>query len=119
MKRYYAIRKGKKNNVVVGTWDECSKLVSGVSGAIYKGFGFYEDAKKFAQSGDYGKHTPKEKKPLVKKSFPKKQWGKCLERKSYTDPFTGQYYKNRCVLKFVATTIGADYQESSDNSVPF
>ncbi len=113
-KNYYAIRKGKQSNIIVDTWDKCSKLVTGVSGAIFKGFEFQEDAEKFARSGHYGKYTPKPKPIKVSKQF-----GRCLERKSYKDPFTGQFYKNRCVLKHIATKTGIDYIESSDMSVPF
>ena len=34
----YAIRKGRKNNVIVHSWPECSKLVTGYEGAEYKKF---------------------------------------------------------------------------------
>jgi len=37
-KKYYAVRKGLQNNVIVDSWDECSSLVTGYSGAEFKGF---------------------------------------------------------------------------------
>lgn len=114
-KNFYAVRKGKKCNVIVETWAECFALVNGVSGAIYKGFEFIEDAEKFAESGHYGKFTPKSK-PKIR---PKKPFGTCLERKSYRDPFTGVFYKNRCVLKYVATTTGDNYKDTGETSVPW
>ena len=119
IKNYYAVRKGRKNNVVVQSWDECSELVTGYPGAIYKGFSVWQkgDAIKFAQTGGYGKHTPKIKP--VAKNKPNKQWGKCLERKSYRDPFTNIYYKNRCVVKFIATVVGANYQPNNETSIPW
>jgi len=112
-KNFYAVRKGRKNNVIVKTWDECLSLVNGVSGAVYKGFQFIEEAERFAKNGNYGKFTPK---PKVKQN---KQWGECLERKSFTDPFTGQFYKNRCVVKHIASVIGVNYVDTGETSVPW
>jgi viroplasmin and RNaseH domain-containing protein len=107
-KNFYGIKKGLKSNIVVKTWDECSRLVTGCPGAIFKGFVTEAEAVKFSASGNYGKYTPKEK-PKVKDEI-KKAWGKCLERKSYKDLITGVFYKNRCVLKYVATTTGINYR---------
>lgn len=46
-KKFYAIKNGKKKNVIVKTWIECSKLVLGYPNAIYKGFNTEDEAKKF------------------------------------------------------------------------
>lgn len=35
---YYAIRKGRKSDVIVESWDECEELTSGFKGAEFKGF---------------------------------------------------------------------------------
>lgn len=46
-KKFYAIKKGKKSNVIVDSWSKCSNLVIGYKGAIYKGFSTKEEAKRF------------------------------------------------------------------------
>ena len=46
-KKFYAIKNGRKKKVIVKTWSECSKLVLGYQGAIYKGFNTEEEAKAF------------------------------------------------------------------------
>ena len=43
-KKFYAIRRGRKSNVIVKTWDECNELIHGYSGAIYKSFKNENDA---------------------------------------------------------------------------
>lgn len=50
-KIHYAIRVGRKSNIIVRTWAECEKLVAGYSGAIYKGFCSREGAEKFLNGG--------------------------------------------------------------------
>ncbi len=52
-KKYYAVKKGRKNGVYT-TWAECKKQVDGFSGAIYKSFPDYETALEYVQ-GDAGK----------------------------------------------------------------
>lgn len=42
--KYYAIRQGKKSNVIVNTWREAKKLIEHVSGAQYQKFSNAEDA---------------------------------------------------------------------------
>lgn len=44
---YYAVKVGKKNNMIYNTWDECRENVAGVSGAIYKKFKTKEEAIEF------------------------------------------------------------------------
>lgn len=46
-KNFYAVKKGRKSNTIVKTWAECSKLVLGFTGAIYKGFSTEDEAKAF------------------------------------------------------------------------
>lgn len=43
MKKYYAVRKGKKPGIYL-TWDECKENVTGFSGAEYKSFKSYDEA---------------------------------------------------------------------------
>jgi len=111
-KNYYGIKVGRRSNIVVDTWDKCSALVTGHKGAIFKGFIFEDEAIKFA-----GKPKKKvESKPDDAGSKPEpmiytvvNRKPECIERKSYKDPYSGIYYKNRCVRRYYATTIGNDY----------
>ena len=64
-KTHYAIKSGIQSNVIVRTWDECEKLVSGFAGAIYKGFTNESDAKAFIR----GKNPSWVKKPVKKDKF--------------------------------------------------
>ena len=57
-KKVYAIKEGfdKENNkkivnVIVNTWAECQRYVTGVKGAKYKSFENIEDAKRFISDG--------------------------------------------------------------------
>jgi ribonuclease HI len=120
IKSYYAVRKGRKSNVVVKSWAECEQLVKGFPGAIYKGFGLYQknEAYKFAESGDYGKFTPKEK-PAKRRSLYETPHWPCIKRKSYTDPITGIYYKNRCVMRRGPTIVGDNYAPTGETGVPW
>jgi len=121
-KHFYAVRKGRKNGVIVTSWDECKRLITGYPGAIYKGFALHQEkqAKAFAQSGDYGKWTPKAKKETTNRKdvYSTPQWP-CLERKSYRDPFTGVYYKNRCVRRQGPRVVGERYKPHIGNSLPW
>lgn len=51
-KKYYAIKVGRKNNVIVHSWDECSVLVTGFPGAIFKGFMDHNSAKLFLKDNN-------------------------------------------------------------------
>lgn len=42
--KFYAIKNGRKSNVVVNAWDECNKLVNGYKGAVFKSFKNETDA---------------------------------------------------------------------------
>lgn len=69
VKKYYAIVKGKKNNVIVDTWDECKELVQGISGAIYKSFKSKEEAKNFLKNQDnVNPNEEKQYKPMHEKA---------------------------------------------------
>lgn len=46
MKKYYAVRNGRKNGIYT-TWAECSAQINGYSGAEYKGFSSLEEAKNY------------------------------------------------------------------------
>lgn len=48
-KHYYAVRKGKKPGIYE-TWNDCKEQVIGYSGAEYKKFPKYEEAKKFIKN---------------------------------------------------------------------
>lgn len=50
VKKFYAIKEGKGvSNLIVNTWDECSKLVLGYN-AVYKSFKTKEEAEKYLGS---------------------------------------------------------------------
>lgn len=55
MKKYYAVKEGKKPGIYE-TWDACKEQVSGYSGAQYKSFTSLEEAKAFV--------LPQVKKPF-------------------------------------------------------
>lgn len=58
-KNFYAIKKGKKSNVIVPTWDECKSLVNGYPGAEFKGFVTEDEAMEYL---GIKKENKKEKK---------------------------------------------------------
>ena len=117
--KYYAIRTGRKDNVVVESWGECSNLVTGYPKAVFKSFQpwEYDEALRFAKEGKY--RNPGVVKSKVKPKKQSKILGKCLQRKSYTDIFTGEYYNNRCIEREYKTITGIDFIESTDTSCPF
>lgn len=120
IKRFYAVRRGRKSNVIVKSWPECEKLVSGFSGAIYKGFAYYDDAVNFAESGDYGKNTPNSK-PKAKKRraiHDTPHWP-CIMRGDYYDKRLRKIRKNGCIMRQGPVMRGKDYIESTDTSCPF
>ncbi|MCR5293545.1 MAG: ribonuclease H family protein [Eubacterium sp.] len=45
-KKYYAVKKGKTSGIYE-TWDECSRNVTGVPGAQFKGFATIEEAREY------------------------------------------------------------------------
>lgn len=49
-KKYYAIKNGRKSNVIVDSWKECRKLVNKYSKAKFKGFATREEAEKYLKS---------------------------------------------------------------------
>jgi len=59
-KYYYGVKEGRQIGIY-NTWSECEEQVKGYSGAVFKKFSNYEDAKKFI----YGNHNDlEEKTPL-------------------------------------------------------
>lgn len=49
-KAYYAIKKGRENNIIVNTWEECKTLVTGYPGAEYKKFNMKKEAKEWLKN---------------------------------------------------------------------
>lgn len=45
-KKFYAVKEGIKTGIVT-SWDEASKYVTSVTGAVYKGFNNLSDAKAY------------------------------------------------------------------------
>lgn len=54
MRKYYAVKKGRKAGVYL-TWPECQKQVIGYKGAIYKSFDNMEDAYGFLNNNKFRK----------------------------------------------------------------
>ncbi len=46
-KNYYAVKEGRGAPVIVKTWSECESLVKGFPGALFKGFGTLDVARKY------------------------------------------------------------------------
>ena len=116
-KTHYAIRVGKRPMVIVKTWAECSALVTGHPGAIFKGFDQEQAALNYLSGSRATKKT--KPKPQGKKPTWDQALYPCVERKSYRDGITGIYYKNRCVRRRGPTMTGADYIPTDDNSAPW
>ena len=119
-KTHYAIRVGKRSNVIVKTWRECSALVTGFAGALFKGFDRESAALAWLAAPPPTKGRPKIKRSSQDK---KSTWNQdlypCIERKSYRDLITGIYYKNRCVRRSGPTMTGANYKPHIGNSIPW
>ena len=49
--KFYAVKKGK-NIGVYNTWDECKKQVNGFSGAEYKSFSTFQEAKEYIDGSE-------------------------------------------------------------------
>lgn len=49
-KKYYAIKKGRKKNCIVDSWEECKKLTHKFSKASYKSFETREQAEQWLKS---------------------------------------------------------------------
>jgi hypothetical protein len=119
-KTHYAVRVGKRSNVIVKTWRECSALVTGFPGALFKGFDQEQAALNYlAGSRPTKKTKPQKPQKPQQRSFWDQEKYPCIERKSYRDLVTGIYYKNRCVRRRGPTMTGVNYEPSTDDSVPW
>ena len=123
IKHWYAVKKGRRSNVVVTSWNECEQLVKGFPGAIYKGFPFHQknQAYQFAAAGKY-KNQPTKKETPKKKETLNERFNRlcpCTERKTYTDGYTGERFVNRCVRRKGPTITGENYKPHIGNSVPW
>jgi ribonuclease HI len=47
--KYYAVQNGRETGVY-NSWNDCQKMTSGYSGAVFKSFGSYSEAQSFANS---------------------------------------------------------------------
>ena len=116
---HYAIRKGRKNNLVVDTWEECSALVTSYPGAIFKSFKPWQldEARAFASGRvprvKNGHRLVKYNKSDFNKNSTLKPYQVCLHR----GLFEG---KMRCLIRHWGETVGKDYAPEPDNdSVPW
>lgn len=50
VKKYYAIKRGRKSNKIVTTWNQCKKLVNGFPQAKFKSFPTREEAENYLKS---------------------------------------------------------------------
>jgi viroplasmin and RNaseH domain-containing protein len=103
IKRYYAVRIGRKNNVICHSWSECEKLVTGFKGAIYKGFKWLEQAESFLDA-------PPPKWQKVSEKAPKLLAGSFIaptDKKDKFGYFKPKYYrKNGVQFADYGKTIG-------------
>lgn len=73
-KKYYAVKVGRTNNVIVGTWDKCKELVDHFPRAVYKSFltkaeaekYLNSDVKVYRQKKDIGKNPSSDNKTTKK-----------------------------------------------------
>lgn len=64
-KKYYAVKTGRRKGIF-NTWEECKKQIECYSGAIYKSFSDYEDAKKFINDNEKNELNKKMLKNSIK-----------------------------------------------------
>lgn len=124
MDKYYAVRVGRENGVVVRSWDECKKLVDGYPGAQFKSFWDEDLAIDFASATPTPKKTtrsPKKARYRQGESLNDRfnRLCRCVERKSYFDDIKRVYYKNRCIKRKGPTITGSDYVPNNDTSIPW
>jgi hypothetical protein len=120
MGKYYAVRVGRENGVVVRSWDECKKLVDGYSGAQFKSFWDEDSAIDFASDTPTPKRTKKKayrKGETLNDRF--NRLNPCVERKSYFCPVKGVYFNNRCIRRKGPTITGSNYIPNNDTSIPW
>ena len=55
--KYYAVRKGRKSNVIVNTWSKARRLVEHVSGAQYHSFSTLQEARAYLAGKDGNRET--------------------------------------------------------------
>jgi len=123
--KYYAVKKGHEDNVIVDDWVKCRDLTLGYSGAIFKSFptkteaeAYLKETSMLAPITTIETIKPRKKNETLNERF--NRLNPCTERKSYTDPFTGEYYKNRCVKrKHPRVLTGINYRPSNDMSIPW
>ena len=46
-KNFYAIRKGRKGQAIVDSWEDCEPMVKGFKGSEFKGFATYDEAENY------------------------------------------------------------------------
>ncbi len=115
--KYYAVKRGRQSGVIVRSWDDCKKLVDGFSGAVYKSFTNEDVAADWLSEPIRARREPYRKGETLNQRF--NRLNKCVMRKTYTDPFTGELYVNRCVMRKGPTIVGENYVPSNDTSVPW
>lgn len=93
VKKYYAIRKGRKTGIFTDHWDDVKKLVNGYSKAEYKGFPTLEEAERYMGSAD------KELVPLD---------GKTIDDYKFELPLEDLTEKNPLIQPIDSLLIGGD-----------
>jgi viroplasmin and RNaseH domain-containing protein len=91
--KFYAIKEGKGvSNLIVTTWDECSKLVLGYN-SVYKSFKTREEAEKYLGSVNVQEVKEKTIKGMEARKSKKKK-GKPITIRLETDLYLE--FENRC-----------------------
>jgi len=109
-KTHYAIKKGHKSHVIVKSWYECEKLVTGFSGALFKGFICLAHAEKWlGEKVDKENAIQQENCIYIPATNKRNRWG-----------WKPRYYiKDGIRMAHHGTTIGRDYVPfTGDISIP-
>lgn len=120
-KNFYAVKEGRQCNVIVETWDECSELVTGHSGAKFQGFSYHFEAvewlketkvsRKTLKLSDVARKKPKPQHMVYGEMYP------CVERRDIV--VNGRVRKNACVKRRGPRITGEKYVPSDDDSIPW
>lgn len=94
-KKIYAVKAGRKTGIF-DTWEECSKQVSGFSGAVYKSFQTEKEAKEYLDGPSTTVRLNKESSKIYAVRKGRKtgifySWGECSD---YTKGYPGAEYKS-------------------------
>ena len=104
--KFYAIKRGKDGiSKIVTSWDECERLVKGVSCAVYKSFKWKDQADEWMKQGmpKWAKPEKKEIEQITATFIP------ATNKKNKYGYYKPRYYReNGCLMASYGRTIGCD-----------